>query len=182
MRKLFTCGSYVCQTLFMSLNALLLTSGNPGGSSITCISLSLGCGGFAWAGFSINHLDIAPQYAAILMGISNTIGTIPGIISPAITGILVKDGVSVHRSMSLLLRPQQVWRSVACLVPIDPKPQMNAIKMHLLSVFPLFLLARLIYNVQWNPSIQSTCRSPEFLLKKIPRLHRPLWFGPRWTV
>ena len=48
---------------------------------------------FAWAGFSINHLDIAPQYAAILMGVSNTIGTIPGIISPAITGFIVKDGV-----------------------------------------------------------------------------------------
>ena len=31
------------------------------GWAITCISLSLGCGGFAWAGFSINHLDIAPQ-------------------------------------------------------------------------------------------------------------------------
>jgi ACS family sodium-dependent inorganic phosphate cotransporter len=28
---------------------------------VICISLSLGCGGFAWAGFSINHLDIAPQ-------------------------------------------------------------------------------------------------------------------------
>ena len=47
--------------------------------------------GFAWAGFSVNHLDVAPQYAAILMGISNTIGTIPGIISPAITGYLVED-------------------------------------------------------------------------------------------
>ena len=34
---------------------------------------------------------MAPQYAAILMGISNTIGTIPGIISPAITGYLVED-------------------------------------------------------------------------------------------
>ena len=39
----------------------------------------------------MNHLDIAPQYAAILMGISNTLGTIPGIISPSITGYLVED-------------------------------------------------------------------------------------------
>ena len=53
--------------------------------------MSLGCGGFAWAGFSVNHLDIAPQYAAILMGISNTLGTVPGIISPSITGYLVED-------------------------------------------------------------------------------------------
>jgi ACS family sodium-dependent inorganic phosphate cotransporter len=71
----------------MTLTAALMKRG----WAITCISLSLGCGGFAWAGFSINHLDIAPQYAAILMGISNTIGTIPGIISPQVTGFLVKD-------------------------------------------------------------------------------------------
>ena len=73
----------------MTLTALLMTKG--GGGAITCISLSLGCGGFAWAGFSVNHLDVAPQYAAILMGISNTLGTIPGIISPSITGYLVED-------------------------------------------------------------------------------------------
>ncbi|XP_040572757.1 sialin isoform X1 [Lepeophtheirus salmonis] len=87
VRKLFTCGSYSCQAFFMTLTALLMQRG----SAITCISLSLGCGGFAWAGFSINHLDIAPQYAAILMGISNTIGTIPGILSPALTGFIVQD-------------------------------------------------------------------------------------------
>ena len=86
VRKLFTCGSYACQTFFMTLTALLMKRG----LATTCISLSLGCGGFAWAGFSINHLDIAPQYAAILMGISNTIGTIPGIISPTVTGQLFR--------------------------------------------------------------------------------------------
>ena len=41
VRKLFTCGSYSCQFIFMSLAALFM---NRGGS-ITCISLSLGCGG-----------------------------------------------------------------------------------------------------------------------------------------
>lgn len=41
VRKLFTCGSYVCQTIFMTLTALLMYRG----AAITCISLSLGCGG-----------------------------------------------------------------------------------------------------------------------------------------
>ena len=92
VRKLFTCGSYACQTFFMTLTALLMKRG----LATTCISLSLGCGGFTWAGFSINHLDIAPQYAAILMGISNTIGTIPGIISPTVTGLIVRDRTQVR--------------------------------------------------------------------------------------
>ena len=38
---------------------------------------------------SPNHLDIAPRYADVLMGITNTAGTIPGIIGVAITGWLV---------------------------------------------------------------------------------------------
>ena len=41
VRKLFTCGSYACQFFFMSLTALFMTSGG----AVTCISLSLGCGG-----------------------------------------------------------------------------------------------------------------------------------------
>ena len=72
--------------------------------STNSISLSLGCGGFAWAGFSINHLDIAPQYAAILMGISNTIGTIPGIVSPVITGFIVQDGVRLGFDTGVFFR------------------------------------------------------------------------------
>jgi MFS transporter, ACS family, solute carrier family 17 (sodium-dependent inorganic phosphate cotransporter), other len=39
----------------------------------------------------VNHLDIAPQYASILMGISNTVATIPGIISPLIAGFIVTE-------------------------------------------------------------------------------------------
>lgn len=39
----------------------------------------------------VNHLDIAPNYASILMGVSNTIGSIPGIVSPLITGVIVTD-------------------------------------------------------------------------------------------
>ena len=69
LNKLFCC------TNFCSLNQISIFSPK----------------GFAWAGFSVNHLDIAPQYAAILMGVSNTLGTIPGIISPSITGYLVED-------------------------------------------------------------------------------------------
>jgi ACS family sodium-dependent inorganic phosphate cotransporter len=35
-------------------------------------------------------LDIGPRYAGVLMGITNTIGTIPGILAPAITGFIVQ--------------------------------------------------------------------------------------------
>lgn len=44
--------------------------------------------------FRINFLDIAPQHASVIVGISNTIGTIPGIVSPTLSGYLVQNKVN----------------------------------------------------------------------------------------
>ncbi|XP_013392278.1 vesicular glutamate transporter 3 [Lingula anatina] len=86
VRKLFTCGAYVFQTVFMITAAYLMTPA----AAITAITIAVGFGGLTWAGFSVNHLDIAPQYASILMGVSNTFATLPGIISPGLTGAIVQ--------------------------------------------------------------------------------------------
>lgn len=51
--------------------------------------------------FSVNHLDVAPQHASVLMGISNTFATIPGIVSPIITGYIVTTPVSRSRIFGL---------------------------------------------------------------------------------
>jgi ACS family sodium-dependent inorganic phosphate cotransporter len=50
---------------------------------------ALGALGFTWSGFAPNHLDIAPRHADVLMGLTNTAGTVPGIIGVAVTGWLV---------------------------------------------------------------------------------------------
>ena len=98
VRKLFTCGAYLGQAFFMTLTALVMTRG----TSTTFLSLALGLGGLTWAGFGVNHLDVAPKYAAILMGISNTVGTIPGIICPSLTGAIVVERVSQHKNQLFL--------------------------------------------------------------------------------
>uniref|UniRef100_A0A8D0HG77 Vesicular glutamate transporter 1 n=1 Tax=Sphenodon punctatus TaxID=8508 RepID=A0A8D0HG77_SPHPU len=41
-------------------------------------------------GFNVNHLDIAPRYASILMGISNGVGTLSGMVCPLIVGAMTK--------------------------------------------------------------------------------------------
>ena len=53
-------------------------------NSVLYLSFSVGFSGMAMAGFNINHIDLAPQYAGILMGITNSVATIPGIIGPLI--------------------------------------------------------------------------------------------------
>lgn len=85
IRKMFTSSAFFIQAIFMVAAGYLMTRE----AGITCITIGVGIGGFAWAGFSVNHLDIAPQYASVLMGISNTFATLPGIISPSITGHIV---------------------------------------------------------------------------------------------
>ncbi len=45
---------------------------------------------FVTGGFAVNHMDIAPKYAGTLMGITNTAGTIPGIIGVFISGLILE--------------------------------------------------------------------------------------------
>jgi hypothetical protein len=45
---------------------------------LTATSATLGLAGFARGGFSVNHMDIAPRHAGVVMGISNTAGTVAG--------------------------------------------------------------------------------------------------------
>ncbi|KAK7471778.1 hypothetical protein BaRGS_00035600 [Batillaria attramentaria] len=87
VRKLFTCGAFAIQAIFMVAAGYVMTKA----AAITCLTIAVGIGGFAWSGFSVNHLDVAPQFASILMGLSNTFATLPGIISPALTGAVVTD-------------------------------------------------------------------------------------------
>ena len=71
VRRYFNCTAFMAQTVFMVLAALLMHRV----FSIVCITIAVGIGAFAWSGFAVNHLDVAPQYASILMGISNTFAT-----------------------------------------------------------------------------------------------------------
>ncbi|XP_026470914.1 sialin-like [Ctenocephalides felis] len=89
VRRYFNCSAFIGQTIFLLLAGFIL---KPIGSMI-CLTVAVGLGAFAWSGFSVNHLDIAPQYASVLMGLSNTFATLPGIISPQLTGFIVNGKV-----------------------------------------------------------------------------------------
>jgi ACS family sodium-dependent inorganic phosphate cotransporter len=58
--------------------------------AIALMCVSLGLGSFALSGFGSNHLDIGPRYAGALMGLSNTAGTLPGIIGVTVTGYILE--------------------------------------------------------------------------------------------
>ncbi len=58
--------------------------------AVAMLTVAASANGISSAAFGVNHLDVAPTYAGILMGISNTIATIPGIIGVAATGLIVQ--------------------------------------------------------------------------------------------
>uniref|UniRef100_A0A8C2YQL3 Sialin n=2 Tax=Chinchilla lanigera TaxID=34839 RepID=A0A8C2YQL3_CHILA len=59
--------------------------------AVAFLTISTALGGLCSSGFSINHLDIAPSYAGILLGITNTFATIPGMVGPVIAKALTPD-------------------------------------------------------------------------------------------
>lgn len=91
VRRSFVCIAFVLQCGLMLAIAYLMT---PVGS-ITLLTAAIGISTFSLTGLSVNSLDLAPQFSMILYGISNTFGTIPGIVSPILTGFLVQNKVSV---------------------------------------------------------------------------------------
>jgi ACS family sodium-dependent inorganic phosphate cotransporter len=50
--------------------------------------------GAMFSGFLSNHIDIAPNFAGILMAITNTAATLPGISVPIFVGALTHTDVS----------------------------------------------------------------------------------------
>lgn len=52
--------------------------------------------GAIFVGHLCNQNDLAPNYAGILMGITNTPGTISAFVLPALVGALMEGGVSTE--------------------------------------------------------------------------------------
>jgi ACS family sodium-dependent inorganic phosphate cotransporter len=58
--------------------------------AIAVMSVGTALGAFVTGGFAVNHMDIAPRHAGTLMGLTNTAGTIPGIIGVSVSGMILQ--------------------------------------------------------------------------------------------
>ena len=110
VRKLFNCGGFGLEGFFFLVvahatsavsiiktcfgNFLLTFPYFLQSGAITALTFGVAFSGFAISGYNVNHLDIAPRYASILMGMSNGIGTIAGLICPIAIDHLTRGQVS----------------------------------------------------------------------------------------
>nr|GMC58629.1 pentatricopeptide repeat-containing protein At5g66520-like [Ipomoea batatas] len=84
----------ICQTIaFLSpATCMILSSldfGLPPWEVVTILTGGLALSSFALSGLYCTHQDISPEYASILLGITNTVGAVPGIVGVALTGYLL---------------------------------------------------------------------------------------------
>mmetsp|Transcript_13965 Transcript_13965/g.24485 ORF Transcript_13965/g.24485 Transcript_13965/m.24485 type:complete len:437 (+) Transcript_13965:60-1370(+) len=71
--------------------ALMVMPGAKGVvGGVMATTFTLGALGLSRGGFSVNHMDIAPKYAGMVMGISNTAGTIAGVVGVSFTGVILE--------------------------------------------------------------------------------------------
>ncbi|MGH0185892.1 UNVERIFIED_CONTAM: hypothetical protein FKN15_019488 [Acipenser sinensis] len=89
VRKIFTVSGMVFPAVFLVATAFI---GCDYRWAVAFLTVSSALSGIISAGFSMNHLDIAPRYAGILLGITNSFGTIPGIAAPTVVIVLNHPG------------------------------------------------------------------------------------------
>lgn len=63
--------------------------------------VAIGCS--SNAGFNINHMDLSPNYAGLLMGITNTAAASGGIIAPLFVGLVVDDQVQTNSNCTYII-------------------------------------------------------------------------------
>lgn len=104
VRKLMQSIGLIGAAIFL----LLVRDVDSPGMAVLYMCGALGLASFTIPGFGTNHLDIAPHHADVLVGITNTFGTIPGVVGVALTGWLV-DRTGSYDSVFLMVAISNIF-------------------------------------------------------------------------
>jgi len=99
-RCLLTC-SGLCLT---AVPLLLIAHAETPSAALALVGVALCADGFSRGGFSINHLDIGPQYAGIIAAFMNFAGTVGSATATDVGGRILDLGVDDRASWSLLFQ------------------------------------------------------------------------------
>ncbi|XP_033757483.1 LOW QUALITY PROTEIN: uncharacterized transporter slc-17.2-like [Pecten maximus] len=71
--------------------------------AIALLTLAVGLSGFQYSGWLVNHVDIAPAYAGILFGISNSIASVTGFVSQQVVAAIRKmEGMEMRSQWQIV--------------------------------------------------------------------------------
>ncbi|KAL5150312.1 putative anion transporter 6, chloroplastic [Glycine soja] len=121
VRKICQSIAFLSPAICMTLSSLDL--GLPPWEIVGILTSGLALSSFALSGLYCTHQDMSPEYASILLGITNTVGAIPGIVGVALTGYLLD---STHSWSISLFAPSiffYVTGTIIWLAFASSKPQ-----------------------------------------------------------
>uniref|UniRef100_A0A1I8Q5Y1 Putative inorganic phosphate cotransporter n=1 Tax=Stomoxys calcitrans TaxID=35570 RepID=A0A1I8Q5Y1_STOCA len=89
-RKLFnTIGMWIPMIALMGLG--YITTGESTVLAIALLTIAVGANAATYLGFQVNHIDLSPNFAGTLMGITNCAANVMSIIAPLTVGLIVTD-------------------------------------------------------------------------------------------
>ncbi|XP_066246488.1 putative inorganic phosphate cotransporter [Euwallacea similis] len=65
--------------------------------TVSLLTIGVGLNGGTNSGFRVNHLDISPQFAGILMSFTNCMANVVGLLAPTYAGFMIKGTPSIAK-------------------------------------------------------------------------------------
>ena len=90
---------------FLPTTLLLIGAGYIGcfsHAAVAVLAIASGLIGSCNSGPCINDMDIAPTFAGLLSGITNTGGTVAGIFAPIVVGVITENEVCYYKTVFAL--------------------------------------------------------------------------------
>lgn len=88
-RKIFnSIGHWIPGITLISLGYLTQSNVNL---AVCLLTIIVGINAATYVGFMVNHMDLAPNFAGTMMGITNFCGNIMSVMAPLLVGFIVND-------------------------------------------------------------------------------------------
>ena len=77
--------------------------------AVVWLCIAVGFNGASYSGFQGNHMELSPNYAGTLMGITSMLGNIAGFVTPYVAGVLVNNNQTVAAWRNVFLLSSTVY-------------------------------------------------------------------------
>lgn len=79
--------------------------------TVALLTIGIGLNGAIYSGFKVNHLDISPRFAGILMSFTNCLANLAGLLAPVTAGYIIDGPVMTNNflKMHFLQIFFQIW-------------------------------------------------------------------------
>lgn len=73
--------------------------------TVAILTVGVGLNGAIYSGFKVNHLDISPRFAGILMSLTNCLANLAGLLAPIVAGYVIDKRVRITSNYLYIFQP-----------------------------------------------------------------------------